>query len=137
MEKQTSAGIVVYRKRDNTVEYLILLYSKGHWDFPKGHLEAGETKEQAARRELKEETNLTADIASGFEESFSYRFMENGQLVEKTVYYFVGQAHDDTVTLSHEHTDFKWLKPNAALKQLTYQNAKDLLKKVDVFLSSP
>ena len=134
MEKHYSAGIVVYRKQESNIEYLILHYAKGHWDLPKGHLELGETNEEAALRELEEETGLEIAITPGFEESFSYIFIEDGQMIDKTVSFFVGQAEKDNVILSDEHIDYKWLSLNDALNKLTYENACDILQKVHVFL---
>ena len=56
MKNIYSAGVITYIKEGNTIEYLLLNYLGGHWDFPKGKLEAGENKLQAAIRELSEET---------------------------------------------------------------------------------
>src|SRR5665647_371337 len=93
MITQVSAGIVVYYKDNDRIEYLVLQYGAGHWDFAKGKLEEGETKIDAAIRELQEETSLTGvDIKPGFEESLIYRFKDfKGHMVEKTVHFFVGK----------------------------------------------
>lgn len=117
-------------------EFLLLHYTSGHWDFPKGKIEKGETKHQAALRELEEETGLSAEIASGFEEQFSYWFRdhETSELINKTVYFFIGCTEKKEVSLSHEHIGFKWLSYDAAMEQLTYKNAKNMLKKATAFL---
>lgn len=128
MKQQQSAGIIIYKKENSTILYLLLCYSAGHWDFPKGKMEAGETKQEAALRELKEETSLTAQIDDNFEETIQYIFMYEGEKTTKTVYFFTGQATSTKVQLSHEHTDFAWLPYHDALKKLTYENAKDMLK---------
>ena len=57
MAKEKSCGAVVFRK-DDEVKYLLLHYTPGHWDFPKGKQEIGETEEQAASREIEEETGI-------------------------------------------------------------------------------
>jgi len=132
-----SAGIIVYRKNQDTVEFLLLLYPGGYWEFPKGKLELGETKEQAAHRELKEETNLTARIDEGFEATIAYTFKDrNGNTVLKEVYFFVGQAQQGQVILSPEHRDYLWLPYQAAMEKIEHQNARDLLKGVHEFLES-
>lgn len=136
MSKEYSAGIVVYRKKNNQLEYLLLHYNAGHWDFPKGHIEAGENKEQAALRELKEEAGLRTTINPNFFYEFSYSFTKDGSTqADKTVYFFVGQASDNEVKLSHEHKGFEWLPFNQASKKITYKNAQELLCEVHVFLS--
>jgi len=152
MKHLYSAGIIVYTKENTTsptahpepvegrsasatILYLLLKYSAGHWDFPKGKIEKGETKQQAALRELKEETNLTAQINNGFEETIEYIFTDyNKEVAKKTAYFFTGQALTTNVKLSHEHTDFAWLPYNDALEQLTYDNAKEILKKANKYI---
>ena len=95
----------------------------------------GETKEQAALRELQEEAGLTVDIHEGFEHVLEYFFKDmDSELAKKKVYFFVGKSKTKQVTLSHEHVDFVWLPLEQALQKLTYDNAKDLLRKVDAFL---
>lgn len=136
MNRVESAGVVVYAKIDKTVKYLLLHNQKGHWDFPKGKIEAGEDKKTAALRELREEAGIGANVDNGFEYSFSYYFSdENGQKAHKTVHFFVGEAQSTTVTLSHEHNDFSWLTCANALELLNFEESKKLIKKVDQFLS--
>lgn len=136
MKNQFSSGVVIYRKQNGTIEYLVLHYQKGHWDFPKGKIENGETKKEAALRELKEETGLVASLVPDFEDSFSYFFHDDeDSLIQKTVYFFIGYLLDNVpVKLSCEHKGFMWLEFNQALEQLTYQNARDLLIKVHSFI---
>jgi bis(5'-nucleosidyl)-tetraphosphatase len=125
-----SAGIITYTIDNDTIFYLLLRYGAGHWDLPKGKIESGETKQEAALRELMEETGLTAHLDDSFEETIQYIFTDyDKKLAQKTAYFFVGQATSTQVKLSHEHTDFAWLPYKKALEQLTYDNAKNLLKK--------
>ncbi|MCA9770360.1 NUDIX domain-containing protein [Candidatus Dependentiae bacterium] len=131
-----SSGIVIYRIRSNILEYLILHYfPAGHWDLPKGNIESGETKRQAALRELKEETGLTAAIHDNFQEDISYAGQYNGADFFKTVYFFVGEVDPSSkVTLSSEHQAFVWLPYEQALEKLTYDNAKAILQKAHRFI---
>lgn len=103
MKYQYSAGIIIYKKENNEILYLLLRYGAGHWDFPKGKIEAGETKQEAALRELKEETNLTAQIDDNFEETIQYVFTDyDKKVTQKTVYFFTGQATSMDIKLSHK-----------------------------------
>ncbi len=130
MKHLHSAGIITYTTNNDTALYLLLRYGAGHWDLPKGKIETGETKQEAALRELMEETGLTAQIDDDFEETIHYIFTDyDKKLAQKTAYFFIGKATTTQVKLSHEHTDFKWLPYKDALEQLTYDNAKTLLKK--------
>ena len=137
MKLTFSAGIVPYRIENDTIFYLLLQYSAGHWEFPKGKIENGEKKHEAALRELMEETGLIADIDPDFEETIEYIFTDyDKQLTHKKVYFFVGKADQKRVTLSYEHQNYAWLEYKDALEQLTYNNAKSILKKVHKYLKA-
>jgi len=136
MKQEYSAGVVVYYFGETEVEFLLLHYQSGHWDFAKGHIEENESKKEAALRELKEEAGLTAELQPGFQEEFSYffRYSDNLELIKKTVYFFVGKASTQQVVLSDEHIGFAWLSYEQALEHLTYKNAQELLQKVGAFV---
>ena len=141
MKKEFSAGVIVYydeKVNDQPTRlYLLLNYRRGYWDLPKGKLEQGETNLQAAIRELKEETGLVAEIHEGFEQSLSYMFKDpDGDLVQKTVVFFVGKVETKEVILSHEHLSYKWLPYKETVQQLTYANAQQTLTMADHFVTT-
>lgn len=138
MKYQESAGIILYRVINNTIEYLLLHYKSGHWDLPKGKIEKDETKEQAALRELHEETNLHTIIIPGFEKQLDYIFTDyDGLLTHKTVYFFIGKAaQKQDIILSAEHQNFLWLTFEQALEKLTYKNAQNILQKAHKYIST-
>jgi 8-oxo-dGTP pyrophosphatase MutT (NUDIX family) len=137
MKREISAGVVVYYKRGERIEYILLQYQAGHWDFPKGHPNEGESLEEAALREVKEETGLVVDLEEQFKESLSYffKYPKETEVVYKTVYFFIGRAKNKHVTLSHEHIGYTWMTFNEALGQLTFENAQEVLRKVHQHLS--
>jgi 8-oxo-dGTP pyrophosphatase MutT (NUDIX family) len=133
MEKQVSAGIVPYHKEDK--EYLLLHYQAGHWDFPKGHVEKQETLEEAALRELYEETGIKeAHVIKGFKERIEYYFKEHDRLIYKEVYFFLALVYEKDVKISHEHIGFGWFKYNEAKNKITYDNSKMVLDKANEFI---
>lgn len=142
MAKEKSAGAIIFRVTDKGFEYLLLHYpssakaKKGYWDFPKGHMEKGETEEDTVQREVKEETGLEdIELLGGFREVISYWFKFQGKTVSKTVIFYLARAKTQEITLSSEHVGYRWLLYEEALLRLTYENAKELLKKAQAFLA--
>jgi 8-oxo-dGTP pyrophosphatase MutT (NUDIX family) len=130
MVDERSAGAVVFYSETGSddPEYLLLHYTAGHWDFPKGNIEAGEGEEQAATREIREETGITdVKFIDGFRMKINYRYRHGRRPVQKEVVLFLGQTKTRHVILSHEHIGFVWKKYEGAMEELTYQNARNLL----------
>ncbi len=134
---EKSCGLVVYnRKIQGKIVFLLLHYPEGHWEFPKGHVEVDENEKQTALRELQEETGIEkVHIIDGFKETMRYRFARKGDIVEKTVTFFLARADDAKITLSHEHQAYKWLPFNEAFQTVTFENARNILKKAKQFLA--
>ena len=145
--RERSAGVLVFREVPDPDKggeatrrlYLLLDYGR-HWDYPKGHLEAGEDDRTAALRELKEETNLDqVEIVDGFSHEISYRFHSaRNRRVHKTVVFFAAKlVGEPNVTLSHEHVGYAWVAREAALEQLKFENARAVLRAASAFLDAP
>ena len=138
MPSEKSCGIVVFREELPERFYLILHYEEGHWDFPKGHVEAGESEAEAAFREVYEETGIPQvefELVFGFRERIQYSFVRDGQRVDKEVYFFLGRTGVSEVRLSHEHVGFEWLTYDKAMGRLTYEAARGVLAKAQEALA--
>lgn len=148
VEWEKSVGAIVFREDDGVRKYLLLRYPSGHYEFPRGHVEEGETEEMTLRREVEEETGITnIEIyplrlenrffyAAGVQESARREREGRGRLVFKRTYVFPARAGGAETKLSHEHTDFVWLPYDAALERVTFENAKRLLRRAETFLSA-
>lgn len=109
--------------------YLLIQHQAGHWAFPKGHAEAGETPLETAHREFQEETGITQyEIIPGIELSENYNFEIKGRYQFKTVRYFpaIVQQTEVKIQLS-EIKDFAWLPYAEAMKRLTYAPNRQVL----------
>ncbi|MEK7476727.1 MAG: NUDIX domain-containing protein [Candidatus Coatesbacteria bacterium] len=124
-----SAGCVLYRRQGGRAEFLLIRNAKGHWDFPKGHVEPGESSQAAMRRETREETGLhLGSVEPGWTRRLRYRVREEGRMRPKTVLYRLAQARPGRVRLSVEHTASRWTDTAGALRLLGFANARRLLR---------
>ncbi|MGM0439042.1 MAG: bis(5'-nucleosyl)-tetraphosphatase [Patescibacteria group bacterium] len=142
MKMEKSAGFVIYRKEKGEIKFLLLKYpSDGrevdYWGLPKGHIENKESVEEAALRELFEETGIKEkeiDVKEGFREVNKYYFKHEGDSIFKIVVYFLAQTKKETITVSHEHSDFKWANFDQAMKLIPFKNTKKIVKKAKEFI---
>ncbi len=140
MEK--SAGFVIYKNGSENIKFLLLKYpsedrERDYWGLPKGHIEEGESVKQAAFRELVEETGIKKEeinIHPEFREVNKYYFKHEGETIFKVVIYFLAQTKKETVTVSHEHTDFKWASLDQAMKLMPFKNTRKIVKKASEFI---
>ena len=136
MIEETSAGIVLFRKEDSEILFLLLHYPSGHWGFVKGKMEEGETTHQTAIRETQEETGITDIIfLDDFEEWIEYNFQFQGELVHKRVVFFLAETKTKEISISHEHLDYTWMNYQTAMEKTTFGNAKSILSKSKLLLS--
>ena len=125
MKQEKSCGAIVINKNN---KILLVHHNAGHWDFPKGHIENGETEEQTAIREVKEETNIDIIINNKYRYTTSYSPKEN---VMKEVVYFLAQNIDeDKKPQLEEVSEVKWFTFEEAMNTITYENSKEILNKL-------
>lgn len=142
MPFEKSAGAVIIRKEKGKTYYLLLHYPsnprapKDYWDFPKGHIEKGETELETVAREIKEETGLrNIEFVDGFKERIKYFFKDKDKTVFKIVTFYLIEVKEKEVNISFEHIGYQWLVYNEAQKELNFKNAKNILQKANDFLS--
>ena len=116
----------------------MLHYPAGHWDFPKGAVEKGETEEQAAKREIFEETGIRVEgFLPNFRKEIEYYYRRQNNLSHKRVIFFLAQTSESKVRISFEHSGYDWLTYDQLQRRLTFENAKNVLREANAFLSRP
>lgn len=141
--QERSAGVVGVRDEGGKRFFLLLsvrTFSGGQrWEFPKGTIEQGETEEQAATREFREESGLQEiTLVPGFRVPIRYFYRREGRLVLKEVVYFLGRTSDPNVKISFESTGFAWVEHDEAHRMLRgYPDLQALLGKAEETLGPP
>lgn len=128
-----SCGAIIYRKRFRRVEFLVIRHvNGGHWGFPKGHVDAGETEVETAKREIEEETGLHVGFRDGFYERIYYLTPKERR---KEVVFFLSRVRRPRVRLRRsEIRDFRWLPYWETRELLTYENTKLVLDRANGFI---
>lgn len=135
---EKSVGAIIYFiDEQQKIYYLVQQHVNGnHWAFAKGHVEANETEEETALREIEEETGITeVTLDIKFRESNVYSPKEN---VEKEVVYFTAETSKATAFAVEnqeiEIQEILFLPYEAAIDQVTFSNDKLILEKANQYL---
>ena len=130
-EKQFAAGGVVVRKEGDSIKVLLIKDSYGHWTWPKGHIEEGETPQEAALREVAEETGVNRTEIIEKIGTQEYNFMFGDTKTFKTVHIFLIEDKGDgeLVPQAEEISLAEWFTPEEALEKIEYEGSRDKLEK--------
>ncbi len=135
MQETVSAGAVVFRDTRGKREFLLMKSRAGDWEFPKGTVEAGEELQQAAIREIVEETGIEDFyLVDGFRDDYDYVFEAGGNRIYKTVHLFIAKSEEASAELSYEHLDHQWRDYEQAINTVTFDGPREILRRADEFL---
>jgi 8-oxo-dGTP pyrophosphatase MutT (NUDIX family) len=131
-QRIVSSGGVIFRVVDR--QFKVALISRGKvWCLPKGLIEQGETAEETALREVKEETGLEGKIIEKIGE-INYHFFR-GKRCFKNVHFFLLEYVAGSVSdHDYEADKVKWFSTSKALQVLTYVNERRILRKAEEML---
>lgn len=137
--EEVSAGGIVFRRDGERTLYLLIRDSYHNWGFPKGHLEDGEAPEQAALREVGEETGLEVLEVRAPIEVIDWEFRFRGRRIHKTCHFFLIETPDQrTSPLRAEGiTACRWASFEQAERLVAYENARAVLRQAQALLAAP
>jgi len=131
---EVSSGGFVISKSDPNLVALMARFNRGgklEWCIPKGHLEQNETSEQAAIREVFEETGLEAEVIQHLGE-VNYQFIQDGAKISKTVHVYLMQQTGGELSFDKdphkEASELEWVQVSELLARLSHGNEKRIAK---------
>jgi len=130
-----SAGGVVIRHVDEEVEVALASRrtAKGElaWGLPKGLVERGERPEEAATREVREETGVIAEIREGLGD-IGYWYVWDGERVQKRVSFFLMEAvGGDVADHDDEMEEVRWFPLSQAAKRASYRGEREVIHRAE------
>jgi 8-oxo-dGTP diphosphatase len=131
-KREFSAGGIVVKKERGRLKVLLIKDGYGRWTWPKGNIAKGESTEDAALRETREETGLKKLQIIEKIDKINYFYRLHGVLIFKTVCLFLIEARgrEKFKIQVEEIRDAKWFTPGEALETVAYKGSKEILKKV-------
>ena len=123
--EEKSCGAVIWRMSEGRREYLLARHNGGHWSFPKGHVESGESEADTAAREIREETGLTARVDTSFRQMVTY-YPKSG--VVKDVIFFLASPTGGTEHAQEEEiAQIGWFSFQEARSLVTFATDEEVL----------
>ena len=134
MNYEKSCGAVIFRRESGVLAFLLVRHrNDGHWGFPKGLMDEGETEEETAAREVCEETGLTVKLLDGFRSSVRYSPCPN---TVKDAVFFLAPAPDMLVECDvSEIEECTWCETAEAMELLNFENSRGVLMEACRFLN--
>jgi 8-oxo-dGTP pyrophosphatase MutT (NUDIX family) len=138
VEETSAGGLVVDRSGAEPKAALIArLDRRGRlrWSLPKGHIEAGESTQDAAVREVEEETGIRGTVVE-FLGTIDFRFMASGRRVHKTVHHYLLEAKTGTLSDADVEVDeVAWVPVAELADRLAYADERRLVERVPDLLA--
>ena len=124
LKKEKSCGCIIIQKN----KVLLIQQTEGHWGFPKGHVEDGETEIETAIREVKEETNLDVEINEN--KRYTMEYLTDKGTFKQVVLFIAKKISGNEKYQKSEIKSMKWMTFEDAIKTITYDNTRELFSKI-------
>ena len=135
MVYEKSCGAVVFTLVCSEVRYLLIKSLTGIYGFPKGHMEAGESEERTAYREVLEETGISVSLLSGFRVEEEYPLPQKEDTIKRVVYFLGEYCDQEPRYQASELTDALLVDYETAMSLFQFDVSRRILTEADKFLA--
>ncbi len=134
MEYEISCGGVVFTRKNGKILYVIVKSAEGYYGFPKGHMEGSETEEEAALREIREETGLKVKIIPNFKSMDEYPLPQKEGVIKRVIY-FAAEFEGQEISCQEEELSAVYLMTyEEAMEVFQFEGLKRILREVKDFI---
>lgn len=134
-KREFSAGGVVFKNK--TLWLIIKPSGTDRWQLPKGKIDAGESSEKTATREVKEEGGIYAKVIQKIGSEQFFFFFEGNRIFKTVIFYLMEYVSGNPKNHDKEVSESVFFDFNEALEKLTFKNEKEILKKAKELLEQP
>ncbi|MFA6636950.1 MAG: NUDIX hydrolase [Candidatus Omnitrophota bacterium] len=135
--EQVSAGGIVFKRTPDGIKVLLIKDRFGYWTWPKGHLEEGERLQDAAVREIREETGISDPDVMEEIGVQKYSFPSGDENISKIVHIFLMRytGNESLTPQLDEISSAEWFSPEEAMDKIGYENSQNILERAIVTFS--
>jgi 8-oxo-dGTP pyrophosphatase MutT (NUDIX family) len=138
---EVSAGGVIYRRRAGAIE-IALIRVRNRWGLPKGHVEEGESINETAIREVREETGLEGRVSRKLGDiRYSYRDKRTSaepiRIYKRVSFYLLRYLKGDVRDHDHEVDEARWFPIEEAIKNLKFATERKMVHRALTVLAPP
>jgi len=139
--REVSAGGVIYRKHAGAIE-IALIHVRHRWGLPKGHVEEGESIDETAVREVREETGLEGRVRKKLGDiRYSYREKRRGgepvRIYKRVYFYLLRYIKGDVRDHDHEVEEARWFPISEAINVLKFATERRMVQRALPVLTAP
>lgn len=130
--RELSAGGIVYRRSAGTIEVALIRTGK-RWGLPKGHVEQGERIQEAACREVLEETGLEGEVVEKLGDiSYRYAYKKAGgevaRVFKRVHFYLLRWSKGEVHGHDYEVDEARWFPLDEAVDKLSYPTEQKMIR---------
>lgn len=134
MKYEKSCGAVVFTRRKNEIQYVIVQSIEGYYGFPKGHQEGAEDEKETALREIYEETGLKPRILDSFKTIDEHAIPNKNGVIKRIIYFLAEYDNQEIRIQKEELSGASLMTIEQAMKVFQFESSRRILREANDYL---